>query len=313
MIQKLLCCIFIINFLITLSVTAQSKFIDGKNSKVSPDFKYLISNGNRYVIQYQQWMKLNGITVNSTNDPTAYTLFLAQNPPDTGRTIHAPRIIAKEGKGSNSIAFQLDGMNTPIQGYPKVNQPAQRVEVSWVTNIPFYKTRYTGFRLKIDGSSEVPFDDSPYDRNCVITQWWQIPGEGPPLYVEIKHANTLSVYVGWQILVYRLQNQPGPVGKLKLAQKNIKADQWYDIVLGYLFDPVGTNGMVKMWCAESKMGDLKSEELIDYTGPIGFDFGAQEIITHKFGLYRMANSKSLKVHFNHLRFGLTFKSVDPRQ
>ncbi len=178
-------------------------------------------------------------------------------------------------------------------------QIKQRTEYSPMTNIPFYNTRYYGYRLAAIATSA---DITGW---TVITQFQQLGTANSPFVgIELSSSTTpgkISIMVGVMNEDYNnIGGELGPLGhSVRFGPFDITPNQWYKVNMAIQPNPSG-NGRVALWINDVKVLDetMKVGFPESYTTTNGVTYPFELAYRNKFGLYRKGQSSTVKVYFD---------------
>jgi len=256
----------LIMFLLTLTLQAQTGnvYIDAENASINQSDGYINDEGRSLRWQNQ------------------------------GDGQNLPEIVSNiKRAGNNSIAMQINGATT--------GSTSQRSEyclnACWSTSEPAVQagdTWYTGFSFQLDQN----LWESP-------TSWFSIQqtqqkksigqiNNNPFVSVEIKPGNILDIRAGNGI------NGDSGLSFTHLETITLSKGIWYDVVVGWEFNPYNTNGWLAIW--------VKTENETDYVRygidniKLGYTTAPQQVSQNKTGMYRARVNNTNRMYFDEVRF-----------
>ena len=133
------------------------------------------------------------------------------------------------------------------------------------------------------------------DNRLVISQWKQKGLEGGPL-VGQRFRN------GRHEVTVRVPGGPNPSSDTRRYRlPAIAFGKWNDVICHARFSR-GDDGLVEMW--------MNGKKVLTHNGPQCFP-GGEDLIYHKFGLYRDRWKEPMTIYFDNYTFGDSFEAVNP--
>ncbi len=313
---QVVCFSLILLFVSRNSFSGGDYYIDGENAVFDPGLWTLTDNGKTY----------HGFT--------------------QGRGLVVPKIVNDGRRGSKSIAIKLlpKGIRGEMHTDPDYHLKKgnmQRSEIKWIEDtIPFGMEKYIGFSMKLN----VPVTwkptsgDSPFVMQC-----WQHGPYSPPLSLNLWDDGKglwLGLFIANKNFYFPHDVNSGGDATDPDWVKNGHTisyfnyrnhiGQWVDIVVGFVFDPDGSDAMIQLWI-NSKKQPLKNtagawDADSTYNDKLGLPntlLGGgspgrgrirvnQSIPEIRFGIYRHHYAADeLEIYFDQISLGNSYNDVDP--